>query len=303
MANDSPASILYSASGAEVAVGAGVAVSGKPGVLAAGSDGSVVRFLVTDSSGRQIVVGPGGPVGVSGAVQVVGPVGLTGPLQQVVAPVGITGPVGVTGAVRVVGPVGVTGPVGLTGPLQQILAPVGVTGPVVATGYVGITGSVRVNNPIGVTGPVGLTGPLQRVNEPVGITGPVGVTGVVQVLQPTSSALNARVVGIGTGGVPTGGILTVQETTAGTSSVSSVAGSVSATTVLAANSARLGAVVYNDTNKTMYLKLGSSPSTSSYTVQILRDGYFEVPYKYTGILTAVWDTGVSGNALVTEFTA
>ena len=90
---------------------------------------------------------------------------------------------------------------------------------------------------------------------------------------------------------------------AGTSAVTSVAGSTSNTVILASNANRLFATIYNATNKTMYVKLGTTASTSSYSVQLFASSYWEVPSDYTGEIDAVWANGVSGNALVTELTA
>lgn len=91
-------------------------------------------------------------------------------------------------------------------------------------------------------------------------------------------------------------------TKAGTAVVTSVAGSTLDTLILAANSARLGATIYNNSNQKMYLKLGTGPSTTSFTVIIIKDAYYELPFNYTGVMRAVWATGVSGSALVTELT-
>lgn len=95
----------------------------------------------------------------------------------------------------------------------------------------------------------------------------------------------------------------VTRATAGTSGVTSVTSSTGDTLILAANAARLGATIYNNATRAMYLKFGTSPSTTSFTVIIQRDGYYEVPFNYTGVLRAVWAAGVSGAALVTELTA
>lgn len=96
----------------------------------------------------------------------------------------------------------------------------------------------------------------------------------------------------------------IQTTTAkaATSVVTSVAGSTSDTLILAANSARLGATIYNNSNQKMFVKLGTGPSTTSFTVIIIKDAYYELPFNYTGVIRAVWATGVSGSALVTELT-
>jgi len=146
----------------------------------------------------------------------------------------------------------------------------------------------------------------------------------VTIVQATAANLNAQVVGpgatgaalsgnpvrvAGSDGTNTRNILT--DTTgrlaitskAATTSVTSVASSTSNVTVLASNTNRLGATVHNDTNKSMYLKLGATASATSFTVKIPADGYFEVPYGYTGILDALWAAGVAGSARVTEVTA
>lgn len=85
-----------------------------------------------------------------------------------------------------------------------------------------------------------------------------------------------------------------------TGTITSVAGAITNTSVLASNAARVSATVYNATNKTMYLALGASASTSAYTIQIFQGSYWELPVSYTGAISAVWASGVSGSALVTE---
>ena len=87
-----------------------------------------------------------------------------------------------------------------------------------------------------------------------------------------------------------------------TTAVTNVAGSTSNVTLLASNANRLGASIYNDTNKDLYLKLGATASTSSFTVVVPRRGLYEVPFGYPGIIDGLWASGVSGAALVTENT-
>jgi hypothetical protein len=141
----------------------------------------------------------------------------------------------------------------------------------------------------------------------------VGLDGSTLRFQLVDSSGRQILVGAGTAGSPVGGVVSIQGVTSGTplqitnqktdtSTVSSVAGSTSTTTILASNTSRLGFTVYNASTKSMYLKLGSAASTSSYSVLLVKDAYWEDPFGYTGIVTAVWDSGVSGNALVTEMT-
>lgn len=82
---------------------------------------------------------------------------------------------------------------------------------------------------------------------------------------------------------------------------SSVAGSASSASLLAANTSRLGATIFNDSVSPLYLKLGTTASTSSFTVKINPGGYYEVPFGYSGAIDGIWDTA-TGNARITELT-
>lgn len=88
-----------------------------------------------------------------------------------------------------------------------------------------------------------------------------------------------------------------------TGSNTSVAGTVTAsTTILAANTNRLGATIYNDSTALLYVSLGATCTTTNFTVIIPASGYYEVPpadNPYVGIITGVWATA-TGNARVTE---
>lgn len=87
-----------------------------------------------------------------------------------------------------------------------------------------------------------------------------------------------------------------------TATQTSVAGATSSTSLLAANAARLGATVYNDSTAILYLLLGSgTASTSAYSVQLGAGAYYEVPFGYTGAIKGLW-ASATGNARVTELT-
>ncbi len=93
----------------------------------------------------------------------------------------------------------------------------------------------------------------------------------------------------------------------GTGTASNVSSLNTNQTILAANAARLGATIANDSTQILYLKLGSSSSSTSYTVQMAGStsggiAYYEVPFDYTGIITGTW-ASANGNARVTELTA
>lgn len=93
-------------------------------------------------------------------------------------------------------------------------------------------------------------------------------------------------------------IVTMQ---AGTATLSNTAGSASSVTVLAANTARQGAVFVNDSTAIAYMKFGSTASTTSFTYKMAADATVEVPFGYTGIVTALW-ASATGSMRATEIT-
>ena len=105
---------------------------------------------------------------------------------------------------------------------------------------------------------------------------------------------------INSAGVPT--LITqvsVAPTSASASAVASVTSAAANTTLLAANSARRGAMIFNESTSVLYLKLGSASSVTSYTAIIPANGYYEVPFGYTGVITGIW-ASANGAARVTE---
>lgn len=91
---------------------------------------------------------------------------------------------------------------------------------------------------------------------------------------------------------------------AATATLSNVAGSASSVTLLAANTGRLGAMIYNDSTALLYVKFGATASTSSFTVRLGSQQYYELPNNpgvYTGVIDGIW-ASATGNARVTEVT-
>lgn len=111
----------------------------------------------------------------------------------------------------------------------------------------------------------------------------------------TTTAVNAGTVSAGTQRVVQG--------SAATGTKSNVVSSASSVTILAANTSRKGAMVYNDSTAILYLDLsGGTASTSSYSVQVGAQAFFELPGPiiYNGLITGIW-ASANGNARVTEF--
>lgn len=110
---------------------------------------------------------------------------------------------------------------------------------------------------------------------------------------------NPSVYGAGT----ISGTVTTTPTTVTTDTVTQVASSASNVTLKAANAARNGLMIYNDSTQILFVKLSATASTVSYSVQIPPQGFFELPTgraMYTGIVDGIW-VSANGNAYVTEW--
>lgn len=88
--------------------------------------------------------------------------------------------------------------------------------------------------------------------------------------------------------------------TGATSNLSSTADSTTSAVLLAANAARVGASVYNDSTAVLYLALGLVASSTAYTTQVPAGGLYELPSGYTGPVAGVWASDSTGAARVTE---
>jgi hypothetical protein len=87
-----------------------------------------------------------------------------------------------------------------------------------------------------------------------------------------------------------------------TGTVTSVTSAAADTLLLAANSNRKGAAIYNDSTAVLSISLSTTAaSTTSFTYKIAAAGYWQVPDGYTGMVRGIW-ASANGAARVTEFT-
>jgi hypothetical protein len=102
---------------------------------------------------------------------------------------------------------------------------------------------------------------------------------------------------------PVSGTVTTTVTKPGTATQTSVASTVTTnTTLLAANANRLGASIYNESTSVLFILLGAgTESATVYTLQMAAGAYYEVPNAFTGIIKGHWVTA-NGSARVTELT-
>lgn len=103
--------------------------------------------------------------------------------------------------------------------------------------------------------------------------------------------------------------LPIKELRASTPANTQVDASPVSTTLLAANANRLGATFYNNSTTDLYLVLGATASTETFTIKMAAGGYYELPFHYVGAVAGIWPSASAGTGTadgevqVTELTA
>lgn len=131
---------------------------------------------------------------------------------------------------------------------------------------------------------------------------------LVQIASSAANAVSTNIARVGGTAVNTQiageGALPVEILRAATGTRTDVPANVASVTILAANAARKGAALTNDSTQRLKLLLAAgTASATNFLVAIEPGGYYEVPFNYSGIIIGIWAAAdASGNARVTEFT-
>lgn len=81
-----------------------------------------------------------------------------------------------------------------------------------------------------------------------------------------------------------------------TATLANVASSATNVTLFAADGTASARTIFNDSTAVLYVKFGTTASTTSYTVQIAASGYYEFPQPlYAGQVDGIW-ASANGNA-------
>ena len=95
----------------------------------------------------------------------------------------------------------------------------------------------------------------------------------------------------------------VKEGRSSTCTTSAVADTAVSTTLLSSNASRLGASVTNDSSAALYIKCGTTASTTDYDVRLVQYAYWECPFGYTGRIDGIWASDPNdGAARIGEYT-
>lgn len=86
-----------------------------------------------------------------------------------------------------------------------------------------------------------------------------------------------------------------------TGTLTSVSGSASSVTLLAASGTTKGFIVYNDSAAILYVAYSATATTSAYSEKLFPNASTSLISFYTGIVTGIW-ASATGSARVTQFT-
>ena len=91
----------------------------------------------------------------------------------------------------------------------------------------------------------------------------------------------------------------VKEERAAAATVTSVPDAATSAQLLAANTARKGFRIYNDSTVVLYVKYGATATTADYSVKLDAGGFLS-ENDYTGRVDGIWASDAAGAAKVTE---
>lgn len=114
-------------------------------------------------------------------------------------------------------------------------------------------------------------------------------------LGPQSTAASLSIV------PATGAVFATTAATSTVGTITSVAGSASTGVLLASNTGRKGATLYNDGLAILYVAMAATASTTAFTYKLQPGSGIEVAFSYTGVISGI-SSAALGSTRITEFT-
>ena len=122
----------------------------------------------------------------------------------------------------------------------------------------------------------------------------------IKLFDPTADSTTG--IGIAANPLYIQGTVTTGSGASSTATLSNVAASASSVSLLVSNASRKGAVIFNDSTVSLYVKFGATASSSSFTYKLFPYETLEVDRViYTGAIDGIWESA-TGNARITELT-
>lgn len=95
----------------------------------------------------------------------------------------------------------------------------------------------------------------------------------------------------------------VEQQSRSTATITTLTSATTSAQLLASTAGRKGLYLTNTDENPVYVKYGTTASSTNFTVKIPSNGYWEMPYPiYTGRIDAIWTADGSGSLISTEIT-
>lgn len=95
--------------------------------------------------------------------------------------------------------------------------------------------------------------------------------------------------------------VTVVQDSNSTAALTQVTGVTSSVTILAANTARKEALIFNNSTANLFVAFTGTAATTAFTVKLAADASYVLPSPlYKGIISGIWDAA-NGTAQITEY--
>lgn len=152
---------------------------------------------------------------------------------------------------------------------------------------------------IGTVAPGTAATNLGKAEDAVHASGDVGVMALTVRNDNAATDLTSATGDYSAQAVDVKGSVFVRDRPAGTATTANVTLTTASQVALAANAARRGATLYNDSANETFVKFGTTASSTSFTVKLAAQAYYELPGWYSGVIEVIQSTA-SGALRVTE---
>lgn len=98
---------------------------------------------------------------------------------------------------------------------------------------------------------------------------------------------------------PSSVFVTPANSTSTTATSTVISGSTTSQVLVNANTSRMGLTIVNDSNSVLSIEFGKAATATDYAVRITPNGYYELPFNYTGAIHGIWSTA-GGSARIRE---
>ena len=166
-------------------------------------------------------------------------------------------------------------------------------------GNVNITASIPLSVTSTVAAPIWVTGSTGGSSQ-INITQSIPLTAAINNFPATMTASFSGIMSVSS--TIANPVYVVAVASAGALTKVAATGTVGGVLLLATNTSRRGATVFNSGTTNLYVGLGFATNTASFAAVLIPQAYYEVPFGFVGLISGAWDGTPAGSATIVEIT-